>query len=412
LREHQGRFGDGKSAKRYDALVSFAADGLAIRFRDRPTVNWPYATLATANTLSSTAQEVLVTTTAAPGETLFVPSAAFATELRQRAPHLTTVRSTVRMAKPGLIFAGVVAAIIASIYIFDISPAKAVAQILPDAATRRLGDQVLDDLARGRQRCVEPQGVAALDAMVKRLQPDRPATAAPVMVLDWSLVNALALPGGTLILTRGILNQASSPDEIAGVLGHEIGHGIELHPETGLVRALGFYAILQFVTTGQPGALGQAGVAIAALSYGRNAEREADGHALAMLRRAEIPHRPFAGFFRKIAAPSRPGNEKKGPSFTLPDVLSTHPAPEERIKRIEDITDYPSRPSLTAEQWAALRNICTQVQPVRGGAVTTRQPGAEAPKSAPTPGQSPPSGSPASKQGPLPDSSTTGPVNR
>lgn len=412
-RGFQGRFSDGKNAKRHDAIVLFDGGGLLLKFRDRAPEAWPFASLATANTINAKTHEVLVTSSTAPGESVYVPSAAFASQLRERAPHLTTTRTTLRMARPGLILGGVVVAITAAIFVFDLSPSRAVANILPQAAKRTLGDRVLDDLGRGRARCIEPAGRAALDALTKRLQPNRAADAAPVLVLDWPLVNALALPGGTVVLTRGILNQASSAEELAGVLAHEIGHGIELHPEAGLVRVIGFSAILQFVTTGQSGTLANIGIAVAALSYGRNAEREADKHALDMMRAAGVAHRPFAGFFRKISK-SDGGSDadktkKKSPTFTLPDVLNSHPAPEERIRRIEEIADYPSTPALTPAQWTALKAICTRTEPAPGAPT----PGTSAPGTPPpgAPTKAPTSASPKGTPQPT-DSSSTGNVTR
>ena len=58
-------------------------------------------------------------------------------------------------------------------------------------------------------------------------------------MIDWALVNAFATPGGQIIMTRGLVQKAGSPDEVAGVLAHEIGHTIELHPEAGLVQGHG-----------------------------------------------------------------------------------------------------------------------------------------------------------------------------
>jgi beta-barrel assembly-enhancing protease len=374
--EFKARYGDGTNAKRYDALVHFGPNTLNIRYRDFPPQAWSYERLQTANTLGPRETEVIISSSEHPGATLFVPSAAFVSELRTRARHLTTARTTLRMARPGLILGGLAAAITGAIFFFDLAPSKAVAQLLPAKATQQLGERVLEDIAKDRARCVEPKGRAALEALVRRLQPDRPANAAPVLVLDWTLVNALALPGGTVILTRGIINQSSSPEELAGVLGHEIGHGIELHPEAGLVRALGLYTLLQFVTTGQPGTLGNVGLAVVALRYTRTAEIEADTHAVNMLRRAGIAQKPLAGFFRRIAGPRPSGGsgsgtgsgtgdnqQKRGGGLGLPDVLSTHPDPLERAKRIENLPDYPVTPAMTAQEWADLKAVCSVTQP-------------------------------------------------
>ena len=51
-----------------------------------------------------------------------------------------------------------------------------------------------------------------------------------VVLLDWRLVNAFAVPGGQIILTRGLVQTAGSPDEVAGVLAHELGHASSCIP--------------------------------------------------------------------------------------------------------------------------------------------------------------------------------------
>ena len=76
-----------------------------------------------------------------------------------------------------------------------------------------------------------------------------------VALLDWRLVNALAVPGGQIVLTRGLVQTAGSPDEVAGVLAHELGHAIELHPETGIVRAMGLSAAAQLMFAGSAGSV-------------------------------------------------------------------------------------------------------------------------------------------------------------
>ena len=61
------------------------------------------------------------------------------------------------------------------------------------------------------------------------------------------------VPGGQIVLTRGLVRTAGSADEVAGVLAHELGHTLELHPETGLVRAMGLAAAAQLMFAGSAG---------------------------------------------------------------------------------------------------------------------------------------------------------------
>jgi beta-barrel assembly-enhancing protease len=375
--EWPGRFSDGRSAASRPVSVRFDTDGL--RFGDGGgSALWPYADITTAAPLSATSGDVLAMLSSMPGATLFVQDRAFVQQLMKAAPQTdrTAYRKTgLRTAAP----VGLLALCIGvSIMTFDLSPSKAIARLMPEAARERLGRSVLTGLPV-TETCGNPEGRAALDVLVKRLRPDLKDTPHKVSVLNWDLVNAFAVPGGSVVLTRAILERAASADEIAGVLAHEMGHGIELHAEAGLVRTVGFWALVQMIFTGTPGAIGNVGTVLAQLAYTRSYEREADAIGLKLLRDAKISHKGFAGFFRRMEGS---GNKDAGPSRRGPfsaDVFETHPPTPERIQTIESQPDYPATPALTDQQWQALKRIC-QTTPGVGGRIDTTNTGIEAAK--------------------------------
>ncbi|MFO1035040.1 MAG: M48 family metallopeptidase [Hyphomicrobiales bacterium] len=95
-------------------------------------------------------------------------------------------------------------------------------------------------------------------------------------VYNIPVLNAFAAPGGKIIFTREILTQADTPDEIVGVLAHEIGHVNYRHPETQLVRLTGMQ-VLMSVMSGRNGVFGEECRVLAALlQYSRAAEHQAD----------------------------------------------------------------------------------------------------------------------------------------
>jgi predicted Zn-dependent protease len=207
-------------------------------------------------------------------------------------------------------------------------------------------------MSAGKKVCETPAGRAALDKLVERLssvaqgrQPFR------VVVVDWSLVNAFAAPGDQIVLTRGLIAKAGSPDEVAGVLAHEMGHGLELHPETGIVRALGLSAAIELMSGGSSGTLANIGVVLAQISYTRAAEREADAHALRLLKAASISQQGIIDFFTRVEKTER------GDALQY-EILRTHPQLGERRKLAETSARYPSTPALSATEWQALKAIC------------------------------------------------------
>jgi beta-barrel assembly-enhancing protease len=372
----RGHYTDGWTAASRVIEVRLEADGLRLMEAGTSLV-WPYTDLATSEPVRESSGDVLVMSKAAPGATLFVRDRAFTQAIAARAPQtaLKAFRmSGLRAAAP----VGLLAFILAgTVWGFDLSPSKAVAKLMPDAARERLGANVLATLPTQPSTCITIEGRAALDALAKRLRPDALGRPIKVDVLNWSLVNAFAVPGGKVVLTRAIIERAANADEIAGVLAHEMGHSIELHPEAGLVRSVGFWALIQMVFTGSPGALGNAGTALAQLAYTRSYEREADTIALKLLKEAEISHRPFAGFFKKMGEK----DATRSRSIFDNEVFQTHPATPDRVAMIEKQPDYPSRPALTAEQWQALKRICGSI--VGTGRVDTSSSDIEAAKANP-----------------------------
>ena len=230
---------------------------------------------------------------------------------------------------------------------------------MPQEARAKLGSAVVASMAKNRKVCETPASKAALERLTQRLAAaasDKPLHAR-VVLLDWSLVNAFAVPGGQIILTRGLVQRAGSSDEVAGVLAHELGHTLELHPEAGIIRALGLAAATQLALAGSQGTASNIGLVLTQLRYTRIAEREADAHALRMLKGAGISAKGFGDFFERLEG-KKPGEEtgKNGSDLTV--ILQTHPPTADRIAMVRAQPAYPATPALSADDWRALRDAC------------------------------------------------------
>src|SRR5262249_22287132 len=159
-------------------------------------------------------------------------------------------------------------------------------------------------------------------------------------------------------------NAARSSDEVAGVLAHELGHAIELHPETGLVRAMGYTAASQLIFAGSSGTITNFGVLLTHLRHTRNAEREADQHGVRLLKSAGISSKGFGDFLERMyggaptAKPNGKGSKANGPISEGLEVISTHPPTEERITMVRAQPSYPATPAMSEEDWRALRDAC------------------------------------------------------
>lgn len=258
---------------------------------------------------------------------------------------------------------GVVAAIAALLWVKGGVLLSAAAPLVPAAVTEPMGKAFLAQLV-GDQACSTPEAQAALDRLVARLGPQVPVS---VTVADWRLANAFAGPGGQVVLTRGLLEAASGPDEVAGVLAHELGHVAHHHPNRALLRHYGvsLFATALGGTTAQTADLGLM------LAASRDAEREADRFALLALEQARISPEGLAAFFERQAKPApRAAAETAGSDLLtrLGGYATTHPSDSERLAAIRAAAGGGDRaPAMPASDWAALKAVCSVNPPARSG---------------------------------------------
>jgi predicted Zn-dependent protease len=173
---------------------------------------------------------------------------------------------------------------------------------------------------------------AYVDRVGQRLaaESERPDLDWSFKVMDDPTVNAFALPGGYIYVTRGILAHLSSEAELASVLGHEIGHVTARHSVSRLSKAqlatlgLGIGMIVSEELR-DFGALAQAGLGLLFLKYSRDDERQADELGLRYLVRGEYDAREMPEVFLTL---QRVGEQAGG--GRVPGYLATHPDPGAR----------------------------------------------------------------------------------
>ncbi len=136
-------------------------------------------------------------------------------------------------------------------------------------------------------------------------------------------VNAFALPGGIIVVHTGLIASTRRPEELAGVLAHEVQHVEQRHSLQALVKNLGLRAVWIMVTGDISGSvIEQAALELTSLSFSRDAEQQADAVGFDGLVAAGIDPRGMADFFAIMA------NLEGG--ATPPPLLSTHPASSKR----------------------------------------------------------------------------------
>ncbi len=155
-------------------------------------------------------------------------------------------------------------------------------------------------------------------------------------------------PGGRILIFRGLVDEAESPDEVAGVLAHEIGHVEHRHVMVALLRRFGIGLLV-----GSGGTAAEYGQALVESRYSRGAESEADDYSIAHLKKAGISPAATAKLFARLGKeePNMPG------VFAY---LASHPPSKERQRRFTEAARGMSatKPAWTPSEWAAIRAMC------------------------------------------------------
>lgn len=219
---------------------------------------------------------------------------------------------------------------------------KKIAQQVPVSWEETLGDTAFTQI-RVKGRLIEdPQLQSQLEQITRPLVEAIPGERYRFKfhIMEDSQINAFALPGGNIVVHTGLLLNADSPEEIAGVLAHEMAHVTKQHGVRNIIESVGLFAIVQAFlgdTTGVLATLANNAPMLLTQKFSRDHEREADEQGWNYLLLAKIDPAGMISFFKKLDAVE----EKQTASNPLGGIehslgfLSTHPATRERISSLE-----------------------------------------------------------------------------
>jgi beta-barrel assembly-enhancing protease len=152
------------------------------------------------------------------------------------------------------------------------------------------------------------------------------------VLADPKTINAFALPGGPIFITEGLLRQLKSEAELAGVLGHEIGHVIARHSSERLAKQQLTQGLIGALVVGSgdytSAQIGQMVGGMINMKYGREDEIESDALGIRIMTEAGYDPRGMVRVMEVLAKAS--GGSRQ------PEFMSTHPAPENRSERIKE----------------------------------------------------------------------------
>lgn len=261
-----------------------------------------------------------------------------------------------------------VIAVASVVFLFAVLPniIASFAYLIPNTWQQTLGKTAIEAMVGNDKTCTSPDGLKVLTDLTERIEKQltRDIEYKVKVINNDFTYNAFAAPGGYVIIYKDIIRKAKSPEEVAGVLAHEMSHVDLHHAIKGVVRDLGFRAVLSLALGGTGGVEDLAGF-FNQMSYSRKYESEADMHAKEALIRAGINPLGLQDFLGRLKELEESiGLDFKGSEYL--EYFSTHPNTAKRFDAIKPQSDEEKNRqyerALTKEEWNALRTICDQTE--------------------------------------------------
>lgn len=218
---------------------------------------------------------------------------------------------------------------------------------------KKLGSVVMDGIVSSEQTTKDSAVMRVLEkcaAIVSEFD-GQTTTYTITLIENKDIVNAFALPGGYIVIYRGMMDKLENESELFGLLGHEVGHVALRHGVRRIIRS----AVLGIITSilvgdagGVTSVLLENGNMLVSLSYDRQEELDADMFGLKAVERADVDAQGIVTLFEKL-------QKAEGSSEWL-TFLSTHPDTEERLRELRANlpTQARTQKRLTDKEWKIL----------------------------------------------------------
>lgn len=361
-RSWSGHYFDGRTTTRHPVTIVLAPSGLELHIADGTRAFWPYGDITQAQ--GSYANEPARLERGDPiAEAIVVDDPAFLAALRhvarESAGQFTQPLNRASFTRT-IILAGTAAvAAIAAVVVWGIPAlAELVTPLIPISWETALGSSLAPQLAPAERRCTNVRLRDGVDRIVVRLAGARPHSPYrfQTTVVDSPVFNAVAAPGGQIVLYRKLLELTTTPEDLAGVLAHEMQHVLQRHAMKALVRDLSLAAIVAAVF-GDVSGIGafavQSARTLTTLHYSRQTEEEADREGMALLQDARIDPASMVRFFEVL--------KKRTGGAGVPAYLSTHPDTDERLAQMKaraaELSVEPE-PLLADVKWDEVKKLC------------------------------------------------------
>ena len=210
-----------------------------------------------------------------------------------------------------------------------------VADQVPPEAEEELGKQAFDSILAQSHVIDDPAIEAQLEILAEPLITaiDSDRYTFQFVIIEDESVNAFALPGGYMAIHTGLILRAERPEEVLGVMAHELAHVTEQHSLRVLLKHAGMSFLISSVLGTEAGMVTY-GQQLLQLKFSRNHEVEADTVGFYILERARVDPKGMVDFFHTIKEEHESSGSAMDGSLSI---VSTHPATDERIENLNHL---------------------------------------------------------------------------
>ena len=232
---------------------------------------------------------------------------------------------------------------------------------IPYSWENQLGEALVKEIAPMDEQCTDSRLLEKTHVLIQALVStvETVPYTFRIAIVDKPILNALALPGGYIIVFRGLLENTETPEEFTGVLAHEIQHVLQRHGMRLLVQNMTLGLLIGALTGDVSGIMAfvfESAQVLQSLSYSRGAEEEADREGMALLLAAGINPEGMLSFFEYLQ--EQHGEIAQDPLWRY---LSTHPTAGDRVEKLRvqaEATSQSSHSLFPLDDWQQITNLC------------------------------------------------------
>lgn len=361
----QGQYFDGHSPIAHRVTIAITPAGLRIDGTPEQACLWPFEDIHQTQGQYE-GEEIRLERRNDRHDLLVLDDAGFLTALHQLAPsevgHLHNPHTRTR--RIGLTVAAGLLAIPLIWFVYTKGvPALAgpLTNAIPYSWETHLGEALVEKIAPSEERCSDPRLLEKTNTLVQALVStvETVPYTFRIAIVDQPILNALALPGGYIIIFRGLLESTETPEEFTGVLAHEIQHILQRHGMRLLVQNMTLGLIIGALTGDVSGIMAfvlEGAHVLQSLSYSRFAEEEADRKGMALLLAAGINPDGMISFFEYVK--EQHGDNNQNPLWRY---LSTHPTAGDRVAKLREQAQSAIQPGhslFPLDDWQQITALC------------------------------------------------------